>query len=114
MELDRRRFMQLGAACTCLAAFGISGCTPKAMEETAGGPAAESEEPPESPIIKIRTTCGNCHNNCGVIANVQDGIILSFEGDPDHPFSRGALCPKARQHGDQVLILHPIKQRTLS
>ena len=43
----------------------------------------------------VRSLCGFCHSNCGVKIHVRDGKILRVEGDPDHPFNRGHLCPKA-------------------
>ena len=42
----------------------------------------------------IRTICGFCHTNCGLIAYVKDGVITRIEGDPDHPVNGGATCPK--------------------
>ncbi len=44
----------------------------------------------------IRSTCGFCHSNCGVKVHLRDGRISRIEGDPDHPASRGYLCPKAQ------------------
>lgn len=90
----------MSAACAGIAALGSLGCSPQAVE-----PVEEDAEVPQasqSPITQVRTTCGNCHNNCGVIANIQDGVIVSFEGDPEHPFNRGALCPKGQAFVDVV------------
>jgi len=42
----------------------------------------------------VPTICGGCHNDCGMLVHVRDGIIRYIEGNPDHPFNRGALCPK--------------------
>ncbi|MEM3004774.1 MAG: molybdopterin-dependent oxidoreductase, partial [Candidatus Bathyarchaeia archaeon] len=36
-----------------------------------------------------------CHGGCGVLAYVQDGRLLKIEGDPDHPWNQGRLCPRA-------------------
>ena len=42
---------------------------------------------------EVRTTCKLCLNYCGMIVyKTKDGIKL--RGDPSHPLSRGALCPK--------------------
>ncbi len=44
----------------------------------------------------FRSLCGFCHSNCGVRVYVTDGKVSRIEGDPDHPFNRGHLCPKAQ------------------
>ncbi|MBN1832996.1 MAG: molybdopterin-dependent oxidoreductase [Deltaproteobacteria bacterium] len=44
----------------------------------------------------IRTICGFCHTNCGLITYVKDGVITRIKGDPDHPVNGGADCPKGR------------------
>jgi anaerobic selenocysteine-containing dehydrogenase len=43
----------------------------------------------------IRTTCPrDCYDACGIQVVRNDGQILRVGGDPDHPVSRGWLCPK--------------------
>ena len=42
----------------------------------------------------IKTICGLCHTGCGMIVDIEDGAIKRFRGDPDHPASKGMLCPK--------------------
>ena len=36
-----------------------------------------------------------CHGGCGVKLYVKDGKLLKVEGDEDHPFLQGRLCPRA-------------------
>jgi anaerobic selenocysteine-containing dehydrogenase len=43
----------------------------------------------------VRSLCGLCHTNCGILVHLEDGKVTRVEGDPDHPANRGALCPKA-------------------
>ena len=50
---------------------------------------------------EIRNTCTYCSVGCGLLMySLGDGAknakeaIYHIEGDPDHPVSRGALCPK--------------------
>lgn len=43
---------------------------------------------------EIRTICGFCHTNCGLIAHVKDDKIVSIKADPEHPVNRGNACPK--------------------
>jgi anaerobic selenocysteine-containing dehydrogenase len=38
-----------------------------------------------------------CPAACGVIVEVADGAITKLAGDPDHPLSRGYVCPKGRR-----------------
>lgn len=41
-----------------------------------------------------RSICPYCAVGCGQLAFHKDGKLLSIEGDPDSPISRGRLCPK--------------------
>jgi formate dehydrogenase major subunit len=58
---------------------------------------------------ETRSTCPYCSVSCGVILyglgdkakNVKSRII-HIEGDPDHPVSRGTLCPKGAGLLDMV------------
>ena len=50
---------------------------------------------------ETRNTCPYCSVGCGILMySLGDGAknakaeIFHIEGDPDHPVSRGALCPK--------------------
>ncbi len=54
-----------------------------------------------SRTTEARNTCPYCSVSCGVIlytlgdkAKNVKGRIVHVEGDPDHPVSRGTLCPK--------------------
>ena len=42
----------------------------------------------------IRTVCGFCHANCGLLAYVSKGVLRQVKADPDHPANRGDMCPK--------------------
>jgi len=57
-----------------------------------------------------RTACPlDCPDSCGMIATVENGVVTSLAGDPEHPFTRGFICRKmrgypARAHGgDRIL-----------
>ena len=39
--------------------------------------------------------CNLCEAICGLVIEHQNGEILSIKGDPDDPFSKGHICPKA-------------------
>src|ERR671936_2391987 len=41
-----------------------------------------------------RSICPYCGVGCGQLIYHRDGALLSIEGDPQSPISRGHLCPK--------------------
>jgi anaerobic selenocysteine-containing dehydrogenase len=42
---------------------------------------------------KARTTCNrDCPDACGIVATLEDGVVVKLEGDPDHPVTKGFLC----------------------
>ncbi|HET7754024.1 MAG TPA: molybdopterin oxidoreductase family protein [Anaeromyxobacteraceae bacterium] len=42
-----------------------------------------------------RSTCPyDCPDACGLVVEVEDGKAVAVRGDPEHPWSRGTLCPK--------------------
>lgn len=43
----------------------------------------------------LRSVCPyDCPDTCGLIIHVEDGKAIKVQGDPEHPFTRGTLCPK--------------------
>lgn len=58
----------------------------------------------------LRTTCNrDCPDACGIVATVEQGLVTSLRGDPDHPVTRGFLCfrtsrfPELQASTDRVL-----------
>jgi len=50
-----------------------------------------------------RSTCPfDCPDACGLLVEVEDGCAVSVRGDPEHPFSRGTLCPKMAHYERSV------------
>jgi len=55
-----------------------------------------------------------CHGGCGIKLHVKDGKVVKAEGDENHPFNQGRLCPRALAltqyiyHPDR--ITHPLKR----
>lgn len=50
-----------------------------------------------------RSVCPfDCPDACGLLVEVADGRALKVSGDPDHPVTRGLLCPKM-QHYEQTV-----------
>ncbi|MEK7468890.1 MAG: molybdopterin-dependent oxidoreductase [Planctomycetota bacterium] len=64
----------------------------------------------------VPTICFNCEAACGLLAYVdkKDGKIQRFEGNPEHPGSRGRNCAKGPATLNQVYdperILYPLKR----
>jgi anaerobic selenocysteine-containing dehydrogenase len=48
-------------------------------------------------IVKTGAWSGGpgCHGGCGVELHIKDGKLIKVEGDEDHPFLQGRLCPRA-------------------
>ena len=70
----------------------------------------------ERRYVLVPTTCFNCESACGLLAYVdRDTLeVRKFEGNPEHPGSRGRNCAKGpatvTQLTDPDRILHPLKR----
>lgn len=60
--------------------------------------------------IEVLGTCHHdCPDSCGWVATAVDGVLTSVKGNPNHPFSKGELCPKVNKfvgrvnHTDRLL-----------
>src|SRR5262249_36937889 len=90
MELTRRGFLK---ATTIGGTIALGFNVAKAK--------AEMREFKISRTTETRSICPYCAVSCGVIihtlgdkAKNVKGAVVHVEGDPDHPISRGSLCPK--------------------
>ncbi len=52
-----------------------------------------------------RSVCPYCGVGCGQLVYHKDGNLISIEGDPESPISRGRLCPKGADSFE--LLTHP-------
>jgi formate dehydrogenase major subunit len=52
-----------------------------------------------------RSICPYCGVGCGQLVFHRDGKVVSIEGDPESPISRGHLCPKGADSFQ--LVTHP-------
>lgn len=62
-----------------------------------------------------RSVCPHdCPDTCGLLVGVEDGRVLSVKGDPEHPFTRGAICVKVNHYPERIYsplrVLHPLKR----
>ncbi|MBV9121754.1 MAG: molybdopterin-dependent oxidoreductase [Planctomycetes bacterium] len=65
--------------------------------------------------LRIYGACPHdCPDTCGVVSEVVDGRAVRFQGDPDHPVTRGWLCAKVRPYLDHVYhpdrLLYPFRR----
>jgi anaerobic selenocysteine-containing dehydrogenase len=70
--------------------------------------------------MAVKTVQGTCHHDCpdscGWVVTVEasngDRRAIKLRGNPDHPYSKGELCPKVNRFLDRVYhpdrILHPM------
>jgi anaerobic selenocysteine-containing dehydrogenase len=50
-----------------------------------------------------RSVCPyDCPDSCGLLVEVADGKAVRVSGDPEHPFTRGMLCPKMNHYEKTV------------
>ena len=90
MELTRRGFLKASV---------VGGSVALGFDVSAAK--AEMREFKTSRTTETRSICPYCAVSCGVIIhtlgdkakNVKASVV-HVEGDPDHPISRGSLCPK--------------------
>ena len=56
-----------------------------------------------------------CHEGCGVLLYIKDGKVEKVEGDPEHPYNQGALCPRcpalSKVMYSPLRLLHPMKRK---
>jgi formate dehydrogenase major subunit len=57
-----------------------------------------------------RSICPYCGVGCGQVVYHKDGKLISIEGDPESPISRGRLCPKGADTFE--LHTHPGRLQT--
>lgn len=65
--------------------------------------------------VKVRGACPHdCPDTCGIVSEVENGRIVNFYGDADHPITQGWLCAKVRPYLDHVYhpdrLLYPLRR----
>jgi anaerobic selenocysteine-containing dehydrogenase len=62
----------------------------------------------------VKSVCGLCLGNCGVLVTLEEGKAVGIKGDPESPTNQGDLCPIGRAsleylyHPDR--LTHPLKR----
>jgi anaerobic selenocysteine-containing dehydrogenase len=64
-------------------------------------------------VPALRSVCPfDCPDACGLLVEVEGGRARRVRGDPEHPYSRGTLCPKMNEYDRSVhspdRLLHPL------
>jgi formate dehydrogenase major subunit len=104
MAVTRRQFMKVSAAGLAASSVGALGFVGAGDALAAGVRPFKLERATET-----RNTCPYCSVSCGVLIysmgdkskNAKPSIV-HIEGDPDHPVSRGTLCPRGAASLDFV------------
>jgi thiosulfate reductase/polysulfide reductase chain A len=89
-SLSRRDFLKLGGAAAGALAAGQF--IPPAVAQAA----RQTGQLDANGDGYISTMCEMCVWRCGVLAKVKDGRVVKLEGNPEHPHSRGNLCPRGQ------------------
>jgi len=79
---------------------GGDGTGPEAMSER-----TRTLRPRHHDTQVTRSVCPYCAVGCGQLVYHQNGQLVSIEGDPESPISRGRLCPKGSDSFE--LLTHP-------
>ena len=88
--LTRRDFLKLGGAAT--AALAVGQMLPPMVAQAA----REAGQLNAAGDGYIPSMCEMCVWRCGLLAKVKDGRVVKLEGNPDHPHSKGKLCPRGQ------------------
>jgi formate dehydrogenase major subunit len=98
MELTRRGFLKASV---------VGGTVALGLDVSEAR--AEMRQFKISRTTETRSTCPYCAVGCGVIihtlgdkARNVKGSVVHVEGDPEHPISRGTLCPKGITLKDDI------------
>ena len=102
MDMNRRQFFRVSGA----------GLLASSMVAMGFSPAAALAEPRNYKLARAtvaRSTCPYCSVSCGMLIyslgdKSKNSVpkVIHVEGDPDHPVSRGSLCPKGAGVMDMI------------
>nr|MBL8456082.1 formate dehydrogenase-N subunit alpha [Zoogloeaceae bacterium] len=94
MQINRRQFFKISTAGLGASSLAALGMAPAVAQ-------ADVRQFKLSRAKETRNNCTYCSVGCGILMySLGDGAknvkakIFHIEGDPDHPVSRGSLCPK--------------------
>ena len=89
MTLSRRKFIKIGGAAVGAVAAGSA-----LTKQMWGRTPSRKPNPASDGDRVVPTFCEMCFWKCGVLAHVKSGRVTKIVGNPEHPLSRGRLCPR--------------------
>lgn len=92
-----------------ISAIHISGLDRLSDEDPALESCAPCQKCREDGTRVVKTACRACIANCGVLATVKNGRVVSLKGNPEDPMSKGRMCAKGLS-GIQALY-HPNRNK---
>ncbi|WP_239616200.1 molybdopterin-containing oxidoreductase family protein [Cohnella mopanensis] len=65
--------------------------------------------------MTVRSVCPfDCPDTCSLNVKMNDGVIASIDGNPDHPVTQGAICNKVRHLNERVYhpdrLMYPMRR----
>src|SRR3972149_4045262 len=87
LKINRRRFLK-AAGLTGAATLGYLSLERPILRALAQSTEVTNEEK------WVSSVCIQCPAGCGTKVRVVNGRAVKIEGNPDHPYSNGKLCPK--------------------
>ncbi len=88
--ISRRDFLKMGGA--AIGALALGSMLPPKVASAARQAGLLDAQGNGS----IPTMCEMCVWRCGVLARVEGGRVVKLDGNPEHPHSRGKLCPRGQ------------------
>lgn len=128
--INRRKFIEISAA------LAAATTLPHFLQPKEAYAVTLGENPPDAVdggVITRFSVCQNCHSRCGLMAKIEEGVLIKLDGNPYHPNNMeederlpystdpsevvknpGRFCPKGHA-GVQVLydpyrVKHPLKR----
>lgn len=89
-SVSRRDFLKMGGAAA--GAFALGEFMPPLVARAA----RQAGQLDASGDGYIASMCEMCVWRCGLLAKVNSGRVVKLEGNPDHPHSKGKLCPRGQ------------------
>ncbi|MCZ7362160.1 MAG: twin-arginine translocation signal domain-containing protein, partial [Candidatus Methanoperedens sp.] len=87
LKINRRRFLK-AAGLTGAATLGYLSLERPVLRALAQSTEVTNEEK------WVSSVCIQCPAGCGTKVRVVNGRAVKIEGNPDHPYSNGKLCPQ--------------------
>ncbi len=105
MTTSRREFIQISGA-----GFGAAVAGSGLVTKWWGLDRDVVDDPRTDGDTIVPTFCELCFWKCGVLAHVKNGRVTKIVGNPEHPLSKGRLCPRGT--GGTGLLYDPDRLKT--